>query len=357
MPSRRPHTKSRHGCVRCKSKKVKCDEERPSCSRCARQPKQCDYENALLFLTPARPPPAAQLTPSGIPGRILSQMEGPFNPSHSRILPIGRSENFSCALLDLELLFHYTISTHNTLAYGNGSRKLWQVTVPQEAFSNRFLLHGLFSIAAFHLAHLQVSRAGYYNDVALRYHESAVGLLEPMLHAIGPDNAISLTAFAQIVAFNSCAMLQATSCPGKYFTASIGDTFSLVRKIQKSVPGHWTQKNPVPSILSFDNDKARNLLPHEVDKTLGALERCVHAEAGSTNLLAEYQHALYYLRRCFPGGELAENRHLVFGWPVLVSDEFWTAIAEAKPPAIAILGYFGVLLHALRGIWWVGDSG
>ncbi|KAI3321896.1 hypothetical protein HD806DRAFT_502242, partial [Xylariaceae sp. AK1471] len=33
-PVRRPHSKSRTGCRVCKSRRVKCDETRPSCRRC-----------------------------------------------------------------------------------------------------------------------------------------------------------------------------------------------------------------------------------------------------------------------------------------------------------------------------------
>ncbi|KAI1452944.1 hypothetical protein F4805DRAFT_470482 [Annulohypoxylon moriforme] len=40
------HKKSRTGCLRCKQRRVKCDESRPSCSSCSRHAVECFYPNA-----------------------------------------------------------------------------------------------------------------------------------------------------------------------------------------------------------------------------------------------------------------------------------------------------------------------
>ncbi|KAF5015100.1 hypothetical protein F66182_13682, partial [Fusarium sp. NRRL 66182] len=44
LPSR-----SRTGCWTCRSRKVKCDERRPSCGQCARLGHRCDYSPRLTF--------------------------------------------------------------------------------------------------------------------------------------------------------------------------------------------------------------------------------------------------------------------------------------------------------------------
>src|SRR5690348_12815942 len=41
---RRSHTKSRGGCVVCKTRKTKCGEEKPSCLKCMRRGTDCLYE-------------------------------------------------------------------------------------------------------------------------------------------------------------------------------------------------------------------------------------------------------------------------------------------------------------------------
>jgi len=51
-------------------------------------------------------------------------------------------------LSDFPLLHHYTISTSYTLAVVPGLQTFMRVNLPQLAFRNNFLLHGLLAVAA-----------------------------------------------------------------------------------------------------------------------------------------------------------------------------------------------------------------
>ncbi|KAK6066836.1 hypothetical protein SCUP234_11892 [Seiridium cupressi] len=55
------HKKSRTGCIRCKQRRVKCDETRPSCSGCSRHMVDCIYP-AQAATTLTAPKPAVQST-------------------------------------------------------------------------------------------------------------------------------------------------------------------------------------------------------------------------------------------------------------------------------------------------------
>ncbi|KAK7988547.1 hypothetical protein PG989_008862 [Apiospora arundinis] len=58
MPPRRSHKKSRRGCRRCKSRKIKCDEIHPRCGNCLKHGVLCDFENpdiAESLLVPDTP--------------------------------------------------------------------------------------------------------------------------------------------------------------------------------------------------------------------------------------------------------------------------------------------------------------
>lgn len=41
--------RSHHGCARCKSRRQKCDEEKPSCRRCREAGSTCDYAVVLKW--------------------------------------------------------------------------------------------------------------------------------------------------------------------------------------------------------------------------------------------------------------------------------------------------------------------
>lgn len=49
MPPRRSHTKSRHGCDRCRKRRIKCDESGPPCRNCMAQNAVCQYSTGRLF--------------------------------------------------------------------------------------------------------------------------------------------------------------------------------------------------------------------------------------------------------------------------------------------------------------------
>lgn len=55
-------TKSRSGCLVCKSRRIKCDEGRPHCQRCSTTGRRCEYEEAV---------PASSSTSSKSPGSSL----------------------------------------------------------------------------------------------------------------------------------------------------------------------------------------------------------------------------------------------------------------------------------------------
>ncbi|TIA51384.1 hypothetical protein D6C79_02569, partial [Aureobasidium pullulans] len=40
---RRPHVKSKNGCLTCKRRQVRCDEHRPECLNCGRLSRKCEY--------------------------------------------------------------------------------------------------------------------------------------------------------------------------------------------------------------------------------------------------------------------------------------------------------------------------
>ncbi|KAI1207691.1 uncharacterized protein F4807DRAFT_174747 [Annulohypoxylon truncatum] len=52
MPCRKSHRNSHHGCIQCKSKRVKCDQEQPSCARCRKKGQDCTYRHLMSSYNP-----------------------------------------------------------------------------------------------------------------------------------------------------------------------------------------------------------------------------------------------------------------------------------------------------------------
>jgi hypothetical protein len=152
---RRPHEKSRTGCMTCKRKKIKvsecldsirpgrqlisltqsafkCDELKPSCQYCTLRSMKCTY------LTPKSSSPNGHINPSPeIPTPLIKT---PSTSGSSRTLSTGYpTVGAQWSIHDLELLHFYTISTSQTFSNFPDMRHVWQSVVPQMAFSHGFL--------------------------------------------------------------------------------------------------------------------------------------------------------------------------------------------------------------------------
>jgi hypothetical protein len=74
----------------------------------------------------------------------------------------------------LELLHFYTTTTSFTFSTTPERQSLWHQIVPQIPFNYRFLLHGILSISALQLGHLQPARKDSIYAEASVHHQIAV---------------------------------------------------------------------------------------------------------------------------------------------------------------------------------------
>ncbi|KAK8121969.1 Sterol uptake control protein 2 [Apiospora sp. TS-2023a] len=183
MPPRRSHKKSRNGCKRCKSRKIKCDEVYPSCGNCVKHGVSCDFENSnFLTVSEIPSPPGGYYYPNSVSSSHDRRLSGSgtwaaTTPASSTACdspplilyrqPSTPYPTFSLAsgtnrMLELRLLHHYTTSTYKHLSVmGPGSELVWRERVPQLAFesaeaapsdsSTSFLMDVILAVAALHM--------------------------------------------------------------------------------------------------------------------------------------------------------------------------------------------------------------
>ena len=193
MPSRRTHTKSRHGCSQCKAAHIKvcpsclsaqpyrlrlikpqCDLVQPTCGKCTRLRRTCHFPSAIDNLrqnTQSTPPSQKK----DIPGSPLLLSAPPASESTNVALaPHHASDTALVSWDDLELLHHYLTDTYTTLTSRNDLRQMWQVAMPKLAQQHRFLMHSIFSVTALHLASSHPPHQSSYIDRAIRHHNIAL---------------------------------------------------------------------------------------------------------------------------------------------------------------------------------------
>lgn len=378
MPSRKQHTKSRHGCAKCKARKIKvggpdwkttletnlswkCDEKRPACTRCCIREEDCFYGLEVYQKRPQRASSSSEATFSeshNLPESLLHDIIA--FPVLSTTQDDDTSADLSTSR-DLHLLHHFTVSAVNlpTTHYPD----IWRLTAPQEAFDKPFLMHGILAMSALHLAHVHPSASRRWINEAVHHYTSAVSLFSSVITDINADNAVAAFLLSALILCISYAMPPDPSQSTPSATEALEHIFGLFR-LQRGIKQvldasrGFFRDSPVSTMLKvpFANDLP---LPADDEAMLQSIEQRVKAEPNILELLREsYMMAIDGLRKCYPvKGKERDHQNAMLGWPVRVSAEFFDAAVAKKPIAVAILAIYGILLHALKNVWWIGDKG
>ncbi|KAF5963363.1 hypothetical protein FCOIX_13876 [Fusarium coicis] len=152
---RRAHTRSRTGCSECRSRRVRCGEQRPTCENCVNSKRTCEYPPVKIPLRERRALEKAGATQpwEHVPWEAPSSSKGPEVPNtkalvHQLILS-GSGTTLDCMAIDMPLksheLFNYypealrnailMAATHFTFKVGS-----------LEAFEHTFLFHRIETV-------------------------------------------------------------------------------------------------------------------------------------------------------------------------------------------------------------------
>lgn len=227
MPPRRSHKKSRAGCRRCKSRKIKCDEVHPRCGNCSKHGVTCDFENpgvihelqqpfgaapsdspATAAATPYTPGPAygfasptgSHASPNAPAANTTPLYNQPPTAAISPMAPVSR-------MMELRLMHHYTTHTYRTFTFtAPATEDIWRVTVPSLAFGGaQHLADAVLAVAALHLrskapSDKELIRASHaYMAASIAEYSAA------LTRGIDHTNAEALFLTSTLIAFQSTA--------------------------------------------------------------------------------------------------------------------------------------------------------
>ncbi|KAH7384358.1 hypothetical protein DE146DRAFT_223625 [Phaeosphaeria sp. MPI-PUGE-AT-0046c] len=189
--SKKPHRKSRGGCLTCKRKKVKCNEGQPACAYCSLRRLDCEYPP-----DPSKSPSSSIicLSEDSSPEPLVALKSQDFNFNDGTlgmsnwIFPAAHAATGQFTLEDFELLHHYKTSTWHTFAVRGdpSTHRLHQERVPQLSVSHPHLLYAILSVTASHRNSLQSSK--HLEEKALIYRQKTFKAYTQELQNITNDN-------------------------------------------------------------------------------------------------------------------------------------------------------------------------
>ncbi|KAJ5306394.1 hypothetical protein PENANT_c017G06829 [Penicillium antarcticum] len=340
-PTRRKHLKSRNGCIQCKKRKIKCDENGSvPCAQCVKSRHACSFA----------PPPVVD-------------------------------SNFSTtSRLDLELLHNYTTKTAWSLSENVEIQRFFGAEFVQLAMQNDYLLHCILGLSAFHMANQhgkieesQLIGLGHSKDIYLRaaysHHDSALK---------GYRQCISTLNQATCHASFGCACLL-------FITSFARPTESDNRPNQANNPAHvWLGYRlsewiilikGLPSILTYDefrsaleNGPVAPLMKDTDDHSaqdgtppmesevvyhrVRDLSTAIGENSSDERIVQICQSSIETLCSIVAELKQSSDHVLAFIWPIRVDPEYLIILEERKPEALLVFAYYCALLYMSSSRWW-----
>ncbi|KAH0429104.1 rta1 domain-containing protein [Colletotrichum camelliae] len=387
---RRPHKKSRTGCLDCRKRRVKCGEERPNCRSCVRREVLCKYPEELRPATDeahetpevlheastAQSPVAPGIpdlshrvaqppTPADTPGTIYcaSQTSIPAPP------------NFG--LRDLALLHHWTISTSVNITPGVDS--LWQVVIPQISFQEPFVAQAILSLAALHMAYLEGSQNSPYVMEATKHHEKSLAGFHDCVNSLTQERSEALFAWSLLNLLYVFRILRQLAnsvernSPRLRKDRLLGvEWIPMIRGIDAVLAPYYDflREGRLMSVLSLENWHELNPDSRILDST--DQELCRLREVWKDRTDAEvYEKALSNLRKCrmyamqfsTMDAETLQKCKTNRAWagPMafihFAPQQYFTLLHQRQPQSLALFAYFGAFLHTLDNHWFLEGWG
>ncbi|KAM0716379.1 hypothetical protein Q7P37_007824 [Cladosporium fusiforme] len=342
MPSRRAHTKSRLGCVQCKARRVKCDQTYPTCKNCVRHEKTCVYSqvksgpSSVAGQSP-NPPTIDNGATASSPAGLASLSGGPVFDS-----------------LDMRLMHHYCIATAASLSYSPRAQEAWQRVMPDKAYTNHMLMHGLLTIAGFHYIRSYSTASdpaslGTYHARALHHQSLGLQMFREQIQNPSEDQSHELLlAYAATVGIITFAGASSNQQAMTYDDA-LG-IFALLRG-KTALWRMGSGLSPTSDLLPVFYDPSPPACIADLSKTTQALDDLHKVTRDSVR-----GDAIALLKSVTESRTTSEFRMLGL-WAAGMSDEFLQLLKARDSVALQAFDHYCTILDSKSGLWWIGDLG
>ncbi|OTA52298.1 hypothetical protein K449DRAFT_440844 [Hypoxylon sp. EC38] len=405
MPCRKSHRNSHHGCIQCKSKRVKCDQEQPRCTRCRKKGQACTYRHltssydpfgnhsntasgpttsatsfnlvsapsrrgvVTLDLTSEAFRPEMESFPTVLPSDSISPSSYISPPAPSAVTPLYKGILTFDPITE-QLLHHY--STEVSLVFTSSEVQVevlscFHEAVIRHSFVYPYVYHAMLTVSALHLAsHTpaldSASRVRSPHLVtALAHKASALEGLRSIVNSITASTCEPTLAASGLLTVCAFALLP---------TGLASDAIDLLGQIMTFYRGtvaifQFGQQNSstasnatisrvrqfvlTATVVEKPWPKAEAAVDKVVAKILELGETSQEARRKKTALLDAGIKLKKALRRV-AGARGVYN--VACMWLAMVEPTFNESVKARDPLSLILLAHWVVSLKYVKHIWW-----
>lgn len=377
--TRKPHSKSRKGCVPCKRRRVKCDEQGPPCVNCV--VRHCESDCYYIGRSPAASPVSAgETTRQGLSAIATAVSTSTNSPVTREATPPTASEpqdatNYSLPSfksldltstsrdrnVELELMRQWCTKTHLNTARVESDIGMWLGAATDLAFKHSFLMDMILAMSSLQLAHDQSNREATFPYVnrALQYQDTAMTSARAAATDATGDRYIALYCFSVLnMAFSmvSPQLPTALSDTVESPIQSVLVSFQHVVMMERLVSGggkDWIDNSPFGSekIKSEQSElwqgQSRAILSEPLHRLRTLVENEINSSDEEPSHYQPHLDAINWLFRA-----IDTDLGLCI---VLLAWAGWSFVEDIKKDnhcALLILMHWGVTLNRFKLAWW-----
>ncbi|PWY86924.1 Zn(II)2Cys6 transcription factor [Aspergillus heteromorphus CBS 117.55] len=369
MPARRTYrAPARNGCFECRNRRIKCPQEHPQCSHCTSDNIICQYLSSSTSLvwprvksrsTTPTIPPSRTASPSHVNPRIFTEYRVVMDTVMPKT-PVGELN-----IQDLELMMQWCTTTYRSVSRNSLVEGIWQGVVPREAMRHPFLMHGILALSALHLAFS--SPPGPTKDDYIRtaqtHQSQAVAGLSKVTGSLDRSNCNAAFALSSIMVVFSFALPITAARTATPPAGVLDELFEIFRFTRGSVDVQGEIIESVADgefspLLEYDNSQPK--MPDTSRLAIMSLSRMNATLAGrdAAHEKDTYDTTIRYLGysldKLARGGE---TMIIAFQWIFQIPPRYLDLLRARQQFALVILAHYAVIIHSLRGHWWMGEWG
>jgi hypothetical protein len=232
-------------------------------------------------------------------------------------------------------------------------------------FSAPYLMHEFLACGALYLYKTRSDRNDFYHDEATKLQGESLRLFNETVKEIDTENIIPAFIYSGILGFH--LFIDTFSMPTAHmdeFLDRLVHSITIMRGIRTIFGAKWwpyLKTSEISDLLQHgDGDpNHKDDISDILDGLRAELPQYPGLEENECQVLQEavdklrwsYVSGLAYMQN----GMYASR--IVTAWPITVSTEYTTLLAQRRPGALLVLGYFSIILNVCRSHWAVGQSG
>ncbi|KAG2006433.1 hypothetical protein GB937_008721 [Aspergillus fischeri] len=365
---RRPHRKSRNGCIECKRRHIKgsteadttrqCDESRPICANCSISNRHCSYEDLVSkAYTLVKSPPKLSTSrgPKGVDKTSVN------SPPSSSIDAGTADDSLPVNKLHLELFHHFISEILTDFGFERLSDGCSTIEMTKIILTAPFLMNQILAFAALHLSVMRPPQQKFYRYHAAQLQTHALSEFNGANMDLTPDTCIPMFLFSSILALHMLSE-KLVYCADAFedFLDDFIQSLRLHRGVRAVTNQSWhlLRESPLKSVLEGEEDALNQEVTEQ--ECLELMSR-IDSSPLNPNMKDIYRQAIEYLQKAINGSRTHPSKLSTIGpilsWPVIIPDQYIDFLSERRPEALVILSYFGALLHLHREMWTFGDGG